>query len=75
MESHCCLNSFVNLSYIDSVEMPAHLPVKMKPFLCLLCQMDFHADLYTDVITNSSFEYDTADMQDADRVIRLFQVK
>ena len=23
------------------------LPVKMKPFLCLLIQMDLHADLYT----------------------------
>ena len=47
MESHCCLNSFVNSSYIDSVEISSHLPVKMKPFLCLLIQMDFHADLYT----------------------------
>ena len=45
MQSHCCLNSFVN--YIDSVEISSHLPVKMKLFLCLLIQMDLHADLYT----------------------------
>ena len=27
MESHCCLNSFVNSSYIDSVEISLYLPV------------------------------------------------
>ena len=67
MESHRCLNSFVN--YIDSVEISSHLPVKMKLFVCLLIQKDLHADLYSvrNVVTNSSFEDDT---QDADRVIR-----
>ena len=38
------------LTVIDPVEISSHLPVKMKPFLCLLIQMDFHAGK---IITNN----------------------